>query len=312
MIEFLVVWWRRIKNCAFSLLSCISYYGTSQLHHLSVRGKTQGEAALVPLSKSGPVYDVQWQPTKERFAVVHGYMPSNATIFTSPKLEVLFHYEGISMNTCLYSPGNTGVLGLCGFGNISGKVSFYQNDKKEKITEFASENTTQFDWCSDGKHFVAATTTPRLRTDNGFEVVDITGKKLFRLDHNELYEVAFQPLPELSKESKFDLSEDQIKSLQKQTKKEEHTKSVKKFIPKAKRQQMEAQKAAGQTPPGADLEKVYQNKIKGLRKKLKNIKDLKADPSKIVNQEQRDKIKKEAEFTAEMNDLQKKLKEMQA
>lgn len=286
------------------------YYGTSQLHHLSTRGKAAGEAALVPLSKSGPTYDVQWQPGKERFCVVHGYMPSNATIFTSPKLEAVFHYEGISKNTVLYSPGASGLLALCGFGNVSGKVSVYQTDKKEKICEFDSANTTQFDWAANGKHFVAATTTPRLRIDNRIDVLDYTGSRNFRFDVKVLFEVAFQPLPEIAAQAKFELSDQQVKTLQKQTKSEEVKTSTKKFVPAAKRKQLEQQKAAGKTAPGQNLEKVYENKIKGLRKKISSIKQLKADPTKIVNDEQRDKIKKEKEFTDEMAELQKKLKEL--
>jgi len=292
--------------------SGVSYYGTSQLHHLSTRGKAQGEAARVELPKTGPTYDVQWQPGKERFCCVYGYMPSNATIYTSPKLEVVFHYEGISKNTVLYSPGNTGLLALCGFGNVSGTVSVYQTEKKERIVEFDSANTTMFNWAANGKHFFAATTTPRLRIDNRLDVLDYSGKRNFRMDVNVLLEVAFQPMPELANSTTFDLTDNEIKKLQKQTKSAEVKTSNKKFIPAAKRKQLEAQKAAGQTAPGQNQEKAFENKIKGLKKKLTSIKQLKADPSKIVNDEQKDKIAREKEFMAEIADLQKKLKELQA
>lgn len=297
-------------TCLASTETGPGYYGTSQLHHLSTRGRAAGEAALVPLSKTGPTYDVQWQPYRERFCVVHGYMPSNATIFTSPKLDVVFHWEGISKNTVLYSPGNSGLLALCGFGNVSGKVSVYQTEKKEKICEFDSANTTMFNWASNGKHFVAATTTPRLRIDNRIDVLDYSGKRNFRFDVNVLFEVAFQPVPELAEAASFELSDAEVKQLQKQTKSEEVKTSNKKFIPASKRKMLEAQKAAGKTAPGQNPEKVLENKIKGLRKKISSIKQLKADPSKIVNDEQRDKIKKEKEFIDEMAELTKKLKEL--
>ena len=37
-----------------------SYYGSTQLHHVCARGRAVGEAALVPLSKQGPVYPAGW------------------------------------------------------------------------------------------------------------------------------------------------------------------------------------------------------------------------------------------------------------
>ena len=270
------------------------------------------------MSKSGPVYDVQWQPTAERFCVIHGYMPSNATIFRSPKLDAVFHYEGISKNTCLYSPGNSGLLALAGFGNLQGKVAIYQLDKKEMITEFEAANCTQFDWAADGQHFVSATTTPRLRIDNRFSVLDYTGKPKLTdnknntfIDVQHLFEVAFQPLPELSENASFNLTENQIKDLQKQTKKAEVKTAGKKFVPPAKRKEMQEAKAAGKTAPGQNPVKVIENKIKGLRKKLSSIKQLKSDPSKVLNDDQKGKIAKEKEFLAEMADLQKQLKALQ-
>ena len=34
----------------------------------------------IPLSKEGPVCDVQWSPTGKEFVVVAGTMPSHATV----------------------------------------------------------------------------------------------------------------------------------------------------------------------------------------------------------------------------------------
>ena len=54
--------------------------------------------------------------------IFYGFMPSKATVFSSPKLNVVFEVDKISKNQCLFSPGNTGLLALCGFGNLGGIV----------------------------------------------------------------------------------------------------------------------------------------------------------------------------------------------
>jgi translation initiation factor 2A len=46
-----------------------SYYGESRLHFLTSDGRHEG---AVPLSKEGPIHDVQWSPTGKDFLVIYG------------------------------------------------------------------------------------------------------------------------------------------------------------------------------------------------------------------------------------------------
>merc|ERR1712000_767876 len=235
-------------------------------------------------------------------------MPSNATVFRSPKLDIIFHWENISRNECLYSPGNTGLLALVGFGNLPGNVSVYKTDKIDKICEFESKDTTQFEWAADGKHFVAATTTPRLRIDNRLDILTLTGVQKFRLKFNALFEVSFQLLPDYSRNLKCNLTENDIKVAVKETKNKIKIEDSKKFIPPHLRKIKESQKPAA-TPVSNNLEKTYKNKIKALKQKLNTIKNLKNNKDIVLNSEQILKIKKEKEYSDELAEVEKKFKE---
>lgn len=281
-----------------------SYYGATQVHHLCTRGRSAGDASLVPLSK-GPVYDVAWHPNKENFCVVYGFMPSKATVFTSPKLGVLFTADNISKNQCLYSPGNTGMLALCGFGNLGGKVEVWKLEDKTRICEFESVDTTYFEWSADGKHFLAATTSPRLRTDNRIDLLTCTGKKLWRIPSAELWESAFQPRPDITANA-TELSLSEIKVAQKETKQRDQQEKSRKFIPPHLRRQLNANQ-----PQTTDL-KSLQNKAKALKKKLGQVKGLKADQSqgKSLNEDQLEKLKSESTFQSELSELEQQLASM--
>lgn len=56
---------------------------------------------------------------------------------------------------------------LGGFGNISGHVEIWDAVNRRRITKMEASNTTLLQWSPDGAHFVTATTSPRLRVDNG-------------------------------------------------------------------------------------------------------------------------------------------------
>lgn len=44
-------------------------------------GSAGSVEGAVPLSKEGPVHDVQWSPTGKEFYAVYGFMPAKATLF---------------------------------------------------------------------------------------------------------------------------------------------------------------------------------------------------------------------------------------
>jgi len=287
-----------------------SYYGSTALYHASTKGKTAGEVSLIPIAKNGPCYDIAWQPNKEAFCVVYGFMPSNATVYSSPKLDVLYNFNEISKNTCLYSPGKTGLLALCGFGNLGGKIEVWKTGEQVKVCEFTSPDTTHMEWAADGIHLVAATTSPRLRTANRLDILHCTGERKFRLDSKTLWEVAFQPRPKLS-EQECTLTVKEVRSAQKDTKARATEEQARKFITPARRRQMEAEKASKQGVPAGD-KKSLENKQKALKKKMTAIKKCKKQLEEGVelNEDQLEKIANEASFQAQLDRLAEKLATM--
>ena len=149
--------------------------------------------------------------------------------------------------------------------------------------------------------------TPRLRTDNRVDLLTVTGKRKWRLETDCLWEALFQPRPDLAKEA-VKISEDEIKEAQKETKQRQTAEKSRKFIPPHLRRKMEAESGKTNT---TDL-KSLQNKSKNLKKKLGQIKGLKADQAggKKLNEEQVQKIGTESSVQKELDEIMTKIKNM--
>lgn len=50
----------------------------------------------------------------------------------------------------------------------SGDVSFFSRHDHKLVTKMSASNSTHFEWCADSRHFLTATTAPRLNIDNGY------------------------------------------------------------------------------------------------------------------------------------------------
>jgi len=167
-----------------------SYYGEQNLYFLS----TNGESSRVSLSREGPVYDAVWSPKSNFFCVVYGFMPSK-TSFYNMKCDPIFEFEQVPRNQCFFNPhGN--LVALCGFGNLRGTIEVWDVETKKEVSTFSAPDTTLFEWCSDGSHFITATTTPRLRVNNGFKIWNyLSGELIERKWEKNLFHVCWQPLP---------------------------------------------------------------------------------------------------------------------
>nr|CAB3241525.1 eukaryotic translation initiation factor 2A [Phallusia mammillata] len=168
-----------------------SYYGEQSLHYMSASGET----AIVSLSKKGPIYDAKWSPNSNQFCVVFGFMPAKACIFNR-KCNMIFEFSPTPKNECFYNPqGN--LLVLAGFGNLRGNIEIWDCDRKKQVSQYTSPDTTLFEWCSDGVHFLTATTAPRLRVSNGYKLWHYLDGVLYEESvSTELHQVLWQPKPE--------------------------------------------------------------------------------------------------------------------
>jgi translation initiation factor 2A len=168
-----------------------SYYGETTLYLLSANG---GFDSRIDLDKEGPVHDVSWSPKSTSFAVVYGYMPAKTVIFNN-RAQAVHTFALGPRNTVLYSPHGRFIL-VAGFGNLAGQMDIYDLEKDmNKICTIEASNASVCEWSPDGLHILTATTSPRLRVDNGVRIWHAGGPLMYNEEFSELYHVTWRPQP---------------------------------------------------------------------------------------------------------------------
>lgn len=166
-----------------------SYYGETTLYLLSANG---GFDSRIELDKEGPIHDVAWSPKSNSFAVVYGYMPAKTVIFNN-RAQPIHTFALGPRNTVLFSPHGRFIL-VAGFGNLAGQMDIYDLDKDyAKVTTIEASNASVCEWSPDGRHILTATTSPRLRVDNGVRIWNASGPLIYNEDYAELYHVTWRP-----------------------------------------------------------------------------------------------------------------------
>lgn len=166
-----------------------SYYGETNMYILSANGSFNSR---VQLDKEGPIHDVNWSPNSKEFGVVYGYTPAMTTIFNQRAIAQHSFNLG-PRNTIIFSPHGRFVI-VAGFGNFAGQMDIYDLEKNyEKICSIEGSNTSTCEWGPDGMHILTATTSPRLRVDNGIRIWHVSGSLLYNEEMTELYEVVWRP-----------------------------------------------------------------------------------------------------------------------
>ncbi|KAI4155190.1 MAG: hypothetical protein LQ341_000223 [Variospora aurantia] len=185
-----------------------SYYGETTLYLLSVNGgfdsridlgtlrpslSVDGDDRLTCLiDKDGPIHDVTWSPNSLEFGVVYGYMPAKTTIF-DVRGQATHNFALSPRNTILFSPHGRFVL-VAGFGNLAGQMDIYDLEKNyQKVCTIEASNASVCEWSPDGKYILTATTSPRLRVDNGVRIWHVGGALMYNEDLQELYHVTWRP-----------------------------------------------------------------------------------------------------------------------
>lgn len=168
-----------------------SYYGETTLYLLSANGSLD---ARITLDKEGPIHDVSWSPNGKEFGVIYGYMPAKTTIFNHRA--VASHSFPLGpRNTIIFSPTGRFAL-VAGFGNLAGQIDVYDLEKDfRKICTIESGNPSVCQWSPDSRYIMTATTSPRLRVDNGVKLWHVGGGIMYHEDMVELYNVSWRPCP---------------------------------------------------------------------------------------------------------------------
>ncbi|KAG0574792.1 hypothetical protein KC19_VG291800 [Ceratodon purpureus] len=165
-----------------------SYYGETRLHFLTSDGRHEG---AVPLSKEGPIHDVQWSPNGKEFLVVYGFMPARATLF-SAVCKPIFEFGQGPYNTVRWNPQGS-FFCLAGFGNLPGDVAFWSRETLKCFQTIKAPMSVTSEWSADGRYFMTATTAPRLQVDNGFKVFKYDGILNYEKKYDKLYQADWRP-----------------------------------------------------------------------------------------------------------------------
>jgi len=166
-----------------------SYYGETNMYILSSDG---GFDSRIQLDKTGPIHDVSWSPKSNEFGVVYGSMPAKTTFFNR-RAEATHSFDLAPRNAISFSPHGRFVY-VGGFGNLKGDVDIYDLERNyKKVTTINASNASICEWSPDGKHILTATTSPRLRVDNGVRIYHVTGGIMYNEDMTELYNVYWRP-----------------------------------------------------------------------------------------------------------------------
>lgn len=166
-----------------------SYYGETNLYLLGIAGSYDSR---IDLKREGPIHDITWSPTAREFAVSYGYMPSETTFFDA-RGNAIHSLPTAPRNTILYSPHAKFVL-VAGFGNLQGTVDVYDRQNKfSKVVTFEASNTSVCEWSPCGRFILTATTSPRLRVDNGLKIWHASGKLIYMKEYQELYSIGWKP-----------------------------------------------------------------------------------------------------------------------
>jgi len=125
---------------------------------------------------------------------VYGYMPAKTTIFNQ-RARAVHSFNLGPRNTIIFSPHGRFVV-VAGFGNLAGEMDIYDIEKDfAKVTTIRASNPSVCEWSPDGQHILTATTSPRLRVENGIRIWHVSGSVMYNEDMNELYQVNWRPEP---------------------------------------------------------------------------------------------------------------------
>ncbi|CAK9300866.1 unnamed protein product [Gordionus sp. m RMFG-2023] len=220
------------------------------------------------------------------------------------------------------------LLALTGSGNVQGLLEFWEtyhddvnNCKLITKLNFNKLIPTRFEWCPDGQHMLVATTSPRLRIDNGFYLYHYTGTMIFRSEEIiELTDIKWRPPASDCKFPPFKIDYRIVKStMDKSLSQEAHThvngsnKKPKLYVPPHERNSNFVSSIPPFTPKGKSSEpkslvvgtKDASKRARNIRKKLKQILSLKwqLKSGKVLDKTLLDKIATEDALLKELDEL---------
>lgn len=168
-----------------------SYYGGSNLYFLSADGQ---ESSVVAAAEGGTIHDVAWSPIQDEFLLLHGQLPCTMALHDGKKGQKRMDFGQGHRNTIRWNQfGRFFVMG--GHGQLVGDTDFWDKPGKKLLGSVRMECCVVCGWAPDGRHFLGATTAPRMRVDNKIVVYDYCGSQLASLPFEELLLAGWRPRP---------------------------------------------------------------------------------------------------------------------
>lgn len=166
-----------------------NYYGNTNLYFMRSDGQ---EDCRVAGADAGPVHDVKWCPTQDEFILLHGDLPCSMALLDGRKAAKRMDFGVGHRNTVRWNPfGRFAVLG--GFGQLVGDMDFWDKPGKKLLGKTRMDCCVVCDWSPEGRHFLGATTSPRMRVDNKIQLFDYCGRTMGRMEFGELLMAGWRP-----------------------------------------------------------------------------------------------------------------------
>ena len=170
-----------------------SYYGATGLYVLTTAAA--GDISeKINQSKDGPVYDVKWSPSGDKFVLAAGHMPSRSTLYNH-RAQPLYEFGEAHRNTIIWAPHGRFVC-VAGFGNLAGEMDFYDTVKLKKMGANISHCSVQYGWSPDSRYFMTATLAPRMNVDNCYKIFKYNGiGPISQEAYTQAFDAMWQPQP---------------------------------------------------------------------------------------------------------------------
>jgi translation initiation factor 2A len=171
-----------------------SYYGTSSLFFMRVNERGEMvSSSLVTGENGGPCHDAAWSPVADEFVAATGKMPAELALYDGKTGAKRISFGVSRRNTVRWSEfGRTFIAG--GFGNLPGDIDVWDKNKALCLSSVRIPCTVICEFGPDGRHFVSASTFPRMRVDNFAQIVNYDGSVVSKIDNlPELYGVKWRP-----------------------------------------------------------------------------------------------------------------------
>lgn len=168
-----------------------SYYGGSHLYFMRADGE---ESCIISSPDDGAIHDVQWNPVQDEFLLISGTLPCAMTLFDGKKGVKKMDFGTGHRNTIRFN--NFGrFIALGGYGQLLGDTDFWDKPGKTLLGTVRLECCVTSSWSPDGRHYLAATTAPRMRVDNKIVMYDYCGQHLCAVPFGELLLAGWRPRP---------------------------------------------------------------------------------------------------------------------